>query len=69
MQAQAYYQQGLRRVRNTMINRRTTANMLLPQTALVPLPTPVEGLNISSRNKITKGGMRQAQDRWWQSEK
>jgi len=32
--------------------------MLLPQTALVPLLTPVEGLYISSRNKITKGGMR-----------
>jgi len=41
----------------------TAANMLLPQTALVPLPTPVEGLNTSSRNKITKGGLRQAQDR------
>ncbi len=37
--------------------------MLLPQTASVPLPTPVEGLNNSSKNKITKGGMRQAQDR------
>lgn len=38
--------------------------MLLPQSAIVPLPTPVEGLYISSRNKITKGGLRQAQDRW-----
>ncbi len=37
--------------------------MLLPQTALVPLPTPVEGLYISFRNKITKGGLRQAQAR------
>jgi hypothetical protein len=37
--------------------------MLLPQTALVPLPTPVEAMNISSRNKITKGGLRQAQAR------
>jgi len=35
--------------------------MHLPQTALVPLPTPVEGLNTSSKNKITKGGVRQAQ--------
>jgi len=40
--------------------------MLLPQTALVPLPTPVEGLNSSSRNKITKGGLRQAQARYGQ---
>ena len=38
--------------------------MLLPQTALVPLPTPVERLNTSSRNQITKGDMRQAQDRY-----
>lgn len=37
--------------------------MRLPQTALVPLPTPVEGLSTSSKNKITKGGLRQAQDR------
>jgi hypothetical protein len=35
----------------------------LPQTALVPLPTPVEAMNPSSRNKITKGGLRQAQAR------
>jgi len=41
-----------------------TYNMLLQQTALVPLPTFVEGWYISSRNKITKGGLRQAQDRY-----
>jgi hypothetical protein len=43
--------------------KQTTANMLLPQAALVPAPTPVEGLIPSSRNKITKGGLRQAQAR------
>ncbi len=37
--------------------------MLLPQAALVPLTTPVEAMNTSSRNKITKGGLRQAQAR------
>jgi hypothetical protein len=37
--------------------------MLLPQTALVPVPIPVEGWYISSRNKITKGGLRQEQNR------
>ncbi len=42
---------------------KTDANMLLPQAALVPLPSPVEGLNISLSNKITKGGLRQAQAR------
>ncbi len=36
--------------------------MLLPQTALVPLPTPVEGWYISSWNKIP-GDLRQAQER------
>lgn len=36
--------------------------MRLPQTAIDPPPTPVEGLNISSMNKITKGGLRQAQN-------
>jgi len=44
-------------------NEAAATNMLLPQTALVPLPTPVEELNTSSRNKITKGGLRQAQNR------
>ena len=38
--------------------------MRLPQTAHVPVPTPVVGLNTSSRNKITKGGLRQAQARY-----
>jgi hypothetical protein len=37
--------------------------MLLQQAALVPVTTPVEGLYISSRNEITKGGLLQAQDR------
>ena len=37
--------------------------MLLPQAALVPVPTPVEAVMPSSRNKITKGGLRQAQAR------
>jgi len=41
----------------------TIVNMRLQQAALVPLPTPVEGLYFSSRNKITKGGLRQAQAR------
>jgi len=40
--------------------------MPLPQAALVPVPTIVEGLNTSSRNKITKGGLRQAQARYVQ---
>jgi len=38
-------------------------NMLMPQTALVPIPTPVEWLYFSSRNKITIGGLQQAQAR------
>ncbi|MBK8227899.1 MAG: hypothetical protein IPK70_12095 [Flavobacteriales bacterium] len=38
--------------------------MLLPQAALVPVTTPVEAMNTSSRNKITKGGLRQAQARY-----
>lgn len=37
--------------------------MLLPQTALVPLPTPVEGWYNSFKNMITNGGLRQAQAR------
>jgi len=37
--------------------------MRLLQAALIPVTTHVEGLNTSSRNKITKGGLRQAQDR------
>jgi hypothetical protein len=37
--------------------------MRLPQAALVPLPTPVEGVIPSFKNKITKGGLRQAQAR------
>ena len=41
----------------------TGANMRLPQAALVPVPTPVEVMIPSSRNKITKGGLRQAQER------
>jgi hypothetical protein len=41
----------------------TTANMLLPQAALVLLPTPVDAMNISSRNKIAKGDVRQTEDR------
>jgi hypothetical protein len=40
--------------------------MRLPQAALVTVPTPDEGLNTSSRNKITKGGLRQAQARYLQ---
>jgi hypothetical protein len=38
--------------------------MRLQQATLVPVPTPVEGLYISSRSKITKGGLRQAQARY-----
>jgi len=38
-------------------------NLRLQQAALVPLTTPVEAMNTSSRNKITKGGLRQAQAR------
>jgi len=34
--------------------------MRLPQTALVPLPTPVEEMNASFRNKVTKGGKRRS---------
>lgn len=37
--------------------------MLLLQAAIIPLITPVEGSYISSRNKITKGDLRQAQAR------
>lgn len=43
--------------------RKTAYNMLLPQAALVTVKTPVEGLRTSSRNKITEGGLRQAQAR------
>ncbi|MBK6884323.1 MAG: hypothetical protein IPH05_15555 [Flavobacteriales bacterium] len=38
--------------------------MRLPLAALVPVPTPVEAMNTSSRNKITKCGLRQAQARY-----
>lgn len=41
--------------------------MRLPQAAIVPVPTPVAGLYISSRNKHTKGGLRQAQVRYGQN--
>ncbi len=37
--------------------------MRLPQAALVPMTIPVEAMNTSSRNKITKSGLRQAQAR------
>lgn len=37
--------------------------MRLPQAALVPVTTPVEATNTSSRNKNTKGGLQQAQAR------
>lgn len=37
--------------------------MRLPQAALVQVPTPVEAMIPSYRNKITKGGLRQAQAR------
>jgi hypothetical protein len=37
--------------------------MRLPQAALVPVLTPAEGLKLSSKTKITKGGLRQAQAR------
>jgi hypothetical protein len=50
-------------INEVTINKSPAANMLLQQTALVPMPTLVGGLYISSRNKITKGGLRQAQDR------
>jgi len=33
------------------MTRKTAYNMLLPQTALVPVPTPVVGLNTSSRKQ------------------
>jgi len=33
------------------MTRKTACNMLLPQTALVPVPTPVVGLNTSSRKQ------------------
>lgn len=42
---------------------RPATNMLLLQAAIIPLITPVEGSYISSRNKITKGDLRQAQAR------
>lgn len=35
----------------------------LPQAALVPLTAHVEAINTSSKNKIMKGGLRQAQAR------
>jgi len=38
--------------------------MPLPQTTRIPVTTPVEAMNTSSRNKITKGGLRQAQARY-----
>jgi len=47
-------------------SRKTPYNMRLPQAALVPVRTPVEGVIPSSRSKITKGGLRQAQARWAQ---
>jgi hypothetical protein len=47
----------------------TMANMRLPQAALVPVTTHVEAMNVSSRNKTTKGGLRQAQARWGQFKK
>ena len=34
-----------------------------PMPKKAPLPTPVQGLNTLTRNKITKGGLRQAQAR------
>jgi hypothetical protein len=37
--------------------------MRLRQAALVPVTTPVEAMITSSKNKITKGGLRQAQAR------
>jgi len=39
-------------------------NMRLQQAALVPVTTTVEAMNTSSKNKITKGGLRQAQARY-----
>src|SRR5690606_9991950 len=42
---------------------KTTANMRFPQAALVPVPTPVAAMITPSKNKITKGGLRQAQAR------
>jgi hypothetical protein len=45
---------------------KTCGNMRLPQAALVPVTAPIEAMNTSSRNKITKGGLRQAQARYLQ---
>jgi hypothetical protein len=43
---------------------KTFANMRLPQADADPVTTPVQAMNTSSRNKITKGGLGQAQDRY-----